>query len=998
MTDVRGMMLARSVFDRPEDRIEIVLPQGITIAEAVDHALPGATPDQRALAHVTLHGEIIPPGMWRAVRPKAWDQVLIEVVPGAGNGNLRLGLLIAVTIAAIAANVFLGPIIGPFAAAIAATAIAIGGSLLVNALVPVPQPDKPLTGQTHAINGFQNSLAPNEPVPLVFGKMRFAPPFAALPYNTVVGDDRYITALFLAGYGPLALSDVWLGRTPIESYEEAQVVIHEGYPDDEPLSLYTQQVLEDTDNPVELTQAVGPQHRRTARDSTEFEIELYFPQGLQYFNHDGRLRPMFVTFEIGRCKVGTNDWTFWTETVVARQGKPLFRSFRYTLPERGQYEIAVERWTGDLDDLDLSTTSSQAKVISRSTWTGLRSYRPESPVNYPFPVALIEVKIKATGQLNGTLNTLSVLASRVARDWDAGTKTWITRETQNPAAAYRYALRGPHCAAPKADKELDLADIEDWHAHCTAKGLRYNRVFAERIRRDDALAEICAAGRAVPLDTGDKWSVIVDRPRTVFTDCISPRNSWGFKGDAPNPVLPDALRIPFKDETADYGDAERIVPRPGLSGPPNVFLQIDMPGKTNPAEVYREGMRRWYEIAYRQASFEVSQDFENWAVWRGDGALLNHYDLDRRHGSARVTAVNGQDVTIDDYIVMETGRGYAVRFRRSGGPMVVHAIVAVPGRTKTLTLHRNGAPMPGVGDLAVFGPADEMSREVIVKAVQRGDDHSATLTLIPHAPEIDRLTDAVVPPAWDGRAGVDLGASSVPPTTPLITSVVSSKAAGDQPGEPRTIVVSIVPGPVSAPVESFEVRHRLVGGGAWTETDMPPGRGAVVLTGYALGQVAEIQARAVPFGAASPSPYTASVLHTVGFTDPVIPAVTTFTAERLANEMWRFTWALAPVPAGRVAANILGIQIRHFPGITASWDDLVPLHTGVVPNSPWDISMPQDDALYTFGVVAVSDEDEEGPRTLILASSPPLATDFLVDDETGDYLLDDDGNVLMDEG
>jgi hypothetical protein len=292
------------------------------------------------------------------------------------------------------------------------------------------------------------------------------------------------------------------------------------HPDDRasPISFIQGQVLEDGDNPTDITVAVGMQRRFTAADIVSFDVEFYFPQGLYQYNHDGKLVPMDVSLQIGYRPTGTSTWTYNNVTVTAKQAKPIFRQFSFAPPTRGQYEITVLRLGADTDDADLSTTKSQAKTISRCTWTAVRSHRPEYPLNYPIPVTLVAVKIRATGQLNGTLNSLNILASCQIPDWDAASGTWITRFTQNPASFLRYAEQGPHAVDPLDDDELDLEAIQDWHEFCSAKGLRYNAVQSEERRKDDVIAEICAAGRAIPLDLGDKRSIIIDRPRTLFVD------------------------------------------------------------------------------------------------------------------------------------------------------------------------------------------------------------------------------------------------------------------------------------------------------------------------------------------------------------------------------------------------------------------------------------------------------------------------------------------------
>lgn len=87
---------------------------------------------------------------------------------------------------------------GTFYGNLAAGATMIGGSLLVNQLIPLPQPSMPTAAKAanaHAISGASNQARPYGAVPRVYGKHRIYPPFAAKPYVLTVGGEQYIYLL-----------------------------------------------------------------------------------------------------------------------------------------------------------------------------------------------------------------------------------------------------------------------------------------------------------------------------------------------------------------------------------------------------------------------------------------------------------------------------------------------------------------------------------------------------------------------------------------------------------------------------------------------------------------------------------------------------------------------------------------------------------------------------------------------------------------------------------
>jgi hypothetical protein len=75
-------------------------------------------------------------------------------------------------------------------------------------------------------------------VNVVLGNHRVSPNYAAKPYTEIVGDDQYLRLLFCVGYGPLHISDLRIGETPIASFDGVTVEIRQGFPTDTPITLY----------------------------------------------------------------------------------------------------------------------------------------------------------------------------------------------------------------------------------------------------------------------------------------------------------------------------------------------------------------------------------------------------------------------------------------------------------------------------------------------------------------------------------------------------------------------------------------------------------------------------------------------------------------------------------------------------------------------------------------------------------------------------------------
>lgn len=844
-------VLALPHIDPLRGREKIDVAYGMTVGEMVAVALPGVDTSR---VRVTIGEHVIARNVWHRVRPKHGATVIVRAVPG--DDTLRSVLSVAVLVAAVALGQFYAPSIASallpasftgygVATATAATistigslataGFAIAGSLLLNALIPVRGlGDQDKGTDIYAITGLQNSSNPGGVIPSILGKHRYAPPYAAPSYTQTIGDDQYCVAAFLFGHGPLNLTNHRLGDTPIENYSDIEIEVRNGYADDAPITLYPQQVIEDQ-LAVRLLYN-ETQTRITARDVAEAEVDIAFVQGLLKYDKKGKPTQWDIPFKIEYRKLGDVAYTQAALIDIAgAEQKIIRRSVRFAFPERGQYEVAVTR---------LGEDSTDTQVIDRSDWSAIRSFRPESPFNFKTPVSIVALRIRASNQLNGAVNNYNADASLLCRDWDVATQTWIVRETSTPASLFRHVLQGPANAYPKTDDQINIAQLQDWHEFCKSKGLKYDRVHDYNATRLDVLGDIAAAGRSTPHDDGVKWGVTIDRPQTTYVSAITPRNSWDFQGQTPQVLFPDGHRVQFIDATNGYNQAERIIPFPGVN-PDDVRVTEDLPhpGKTDPDEIWRETRRRQFELIHRPHTYTVSQDIESLVLSRGDLAPLNHDVLDRDQVAARIRSVSGQTITLDAPVTMETGRSYAIVVRKSDGDSIRRSVVTVDGETSNLTLIGDVSGIDA-GDIASFGTSIKGPvLDVIVKNIERGDNLTANLTLVDAAPIIDELTDAEVPPAWDGRVGE---ATDISGLVPAVPSVAVTDAA-------LVFNVAVIPGAGAIAIPaSYVISYRPHGGGAFSTITIPAAQGSATISGFIAGDVIDVKVHAVSaYGQAS---------------------------------------------------------------------------------------------------------------------------------------------------
>lgn len=835
----------------------------MTLAEIVSAQLPGASDAVLSRTRVAISHrgqfQIIPRAWWARVRPHPGTAVIIRVVEG---DPLSIATAVSSYIGTayyLATGVSLGAFgLNAIFVATAATTVGLIGVAL-NSLMPRPQtPKSSTTKSRYKINGWQNEAAPDEPLPLPMGKIRVAPVYIAQPYTEVIGDFQYIRALLCFGYGRLDISDVRIGDTPIEEFSGVTIQLREGTESDEPVTLIPDQVLEESvqvellnpqpeldseGNEVEGgTDEEQPHVYTTASHSTMASLVFHWPNGMHYNKDSGDIGWTQVEIRVRQRVAGTETWSdVATLPYRAKQREAFFKQFTWTLPSRGSWEIEVT---------NMSAHSSGTKRNNRVFLAAVQSIRPEYPINFDKPLALAAVRIKASYELNGTLDSLNALVQRYVPVWDG--EDWSDGLSSNAASQYVYALQGNHHPYPVADDGIDWDQMSDFWEFCDAKGLTYDADHREQSTLREFLAMIASAGRGAPRHDGSRWGVVIDRPQEHVSDHISPRNSWNFEASRDYVDPPDAIRVQFLDETNDYEDAEIIVKWPGYEGEVNLIEEWETPGKTHPDKVATEVYRRMQEIELRRDRFSVMQEGPIRTATRGDKVLLSHDVLSSVQVAGRVKSVNGSLVVLDEYVTMEEDLSYVISFMTydevdTVGDSVLAPVLSQPGITRSLVV--TGDDLPEVDDIVLFGPLGTETIPCRVLEVEAGEDFSVRFTLTNDAPEIDALTDAYVPEEWDPIIGSPITVD-ITPSAPVFRGIETLTSDGDPfdlfPGygnDDRTLRVGVASDAADlVPISYLEVDHRLFGAGTWTTVAIYGTSGTVDIAGYQLDDFVEIRA------------------------------------------------------------------------------------------------------------------------------------------------------------
>ncbi len=437
----------------------------------------------------------------------------------------------------------------------------------------------------------------------------------------------------------------------------------------------------------------------------------------------GKVRHEALVF--GRARISRSE-----------QGQ-VYSTFTFVPKETGSYKIKVTRihsfsdWTSTVQD--------------NLTWGLITTRFDTDPIVTDKRHVFLELRIRATNQLNGNIANLSGICSSVLDVYDGS--VWSKEVTNNPAWIFCDLLTGEINKRALAKTRLDMDSILEWAEFCEAIpdappsqtfalprfGCNFILDFSPTLQT--AINMVMSAGQASLNIVDGKYGALVDKLRTVPVQIFTPRNSKSFSSQKNYTLQPNALKVSYIDPAANWEVREVLVYDSGYDvDTAETFEDIESFACTNPEQAWRLGRYMLAQNRLRQETISIEVDFENLVVTRGDYVQVTQ-DVMRVGGSpARVKSIVGNRIVIDDAI--ETiSASYGFVFRSSAGVVYTNTLSIVSSDTFDL----DGGDLPDVDDLIIIGVVGNIVLDCIVKAIMPGDDLSATLILVEKA---DAIYDA----------------------------------------------------------------------------------------------------------------------------------------------------------------------------------------------------------------------------------------------------------------
>jgi len=391
----------------------------------------------------------IPETFWPRVRPRAGHILAIGMAPAGdltganGKDTLQLAIPALLALGIQAGALALG---APLALAGAVTvAGGVIGVWIAQNLIHVP---KPYTNPGFStIVGARNQVRKYECVPRVYGRIRYAPPLAAMVQMPVYGQDQYAKLLLTPGFGPLAVSAIRIGNYEITDANAVDITIEQAchWHDRDRITLFSRDVnepapierqLDYADSWINTEDRSGaePPHPNvvsieTQPNSTEIAIDFLFPDGLWKENNkevESRSVTLGIRYRL-KGATGTNSWMPCSSMAIAYEDMRVSDAMAYK----------------DFVNLNAALTTADATMTgidigSRTISTSVRSYFLSKLSSVDALIASnITQGILTTDQETESLVTRTKITSISAT---LNTATVVADMTEATASAFNDAL------------------------------------------------------------------------------------------------------------------------------------------------------------------------------------------------------------------------------------------------------------------------------------------------------------------------------------------------------------------------------------------------------------------------------------------------------------------------------------------------------------------------------------------------------------------------------
>lgn len=460
-------------------------------------------------------------------------------------------------------------------------------------------------------------------------------------------------------------------------------------------------------------------------------LVAYTVQGTVSYSLGHRIYTWGTPKNVSSIRIGKHQ--SGNAVITGSSTNPVYANFRFRPKVPGQYQIRVVRVN--------SFGPYATQVADQLTWVGLTTAYLNSPVVTDKRHSFMEIRIKATDQLNGNIQTLSAVCASILLYYDVGSSSWLRKPTSNPAWVFADLLTGEVNRKAISRDKLDLDSIIEWADYCDASPdnpdsgtfnnprLTCNFILDYGTTLQGVLGQVGGMANASLNIINGKYGVLIDKFKSVPVQIFTPRNSRDFSSTRNYGQRPDGLNIKFIDPNLNWAVSEVIAYDNGFNKiTAAVFEDLTAFACTSQEQAWRFGRYMIAQNRLRQEQISILVDFEHLICTRGDYVQLTQDVMEVGGTPCRVLTSVGGHISTDDDIEVLGGYQYGYTYRAVDGTFHTDTLT----QTASNEFNLDG-DLPAVGDLIVIGIVDQIVFDCIVKTISPNDDMSALLTLVEKA-------------------------------------------------------------------------------------------------------------------------------------------------------------------------------------------------------------------------------------------------------------------------
>lgn len=933
---------------------------------------------------VTLGGQEVPPAMWRKVKPK--PGAIIECRAVVQRDALRL---IAVVVLAIYAPQIAGAMgftAGTAAYSLATAAIVTAGSLVINKVLG-PKMAGGLSDNkaspTYQIGGGRNRARAFEPIGLLFGEVQVTPDYASLPYTWFEGEDQYLYAIFHGGINCGSVSNVSIGQTPIANYQEVTTWVS-GFTEmlDQPFvgwgnvdaiagaKLDGYMVAEDLDNKVPLSP--GPWVTRTTSSNT-IALQADIEGSVFKIKDNGAFLADYGAYIVGEYRpLPDGAWQPWvSEYILSPSTRPVRRTYGAYVAA-GQYEVRFRK-----DTVDVNGTSESNAL----TWSQLKSIQPDTG-DYG-GMGRMGIRIKASGQLSGTLDEVKWLAAAQAMPYWNGS-AWVTATNRanglsNPGAQFLRFARGIYDPSGRliaglglSDSQIDGESLKGFMMHCAAKSFTFDHWFDSPVSCDEVLDAIAAVGMGSKTWQSGKLGVVWAAENQPIEGVVNmaTMKAKTFRVNYQTAETADGIEYAYFDRERGFQWKTLRVQDPSAAAMLNP-ARITSVGVTTEAHAAILARFHLAQNIFQRKDIGYDTDLEHLTYKRMSVMALSHDVTQWGYGGRLQSVVNNSGIltlTLDDVVPAGSAPRYiGLRIPGETGYRAF-GVAAFSGESREVTLTSawpSGVPVPGtLGNPAhdtiwIYDFKAMPGYKVRVAAIQpQANMKGATVSVVPESAEF-----------WDyvlnGTYAPPASQSLLPLSPPTVSGLVITEELQRQ-GNAYHVELTA----------TFDVSGRYDHAQVWGATQ-----------GGAIQKIGDTRSRRFSWRG--------------GVDDVWTIEVRAFDSLGRSGSYAGSTYAVAGlrVPPANIAnlsisgsvlsfshvnnIDLAGYRLKFHYGNNQDWGSAAPLHEGLITESPFDlVARPAGTVTIMGKAVDTSGNESEAAAVIITDLGDPVVANVV---ETIDF-------------